>query len=383
MDLAKFCRLVEAGGWSLPDFVSKAMEEFPTGSADERVLLAVQPEGSEPHMVRKARCRAEQGADGTIPRAHLERLDESRYDDPAKAKRGVEASIDFVGSSDVPFALGVYASCCRALLQTREAWFAINAGLETAQGFAQLPSRCDLWRRAAVIHLVACEFGLALSSSEKAMAGYARLGDFPRLGRTLIDQGTILWEVGRTDEAESALRRGLKLITPTDRRHLCAGTQFFGALLRLKGKASEALEAAYSAVPLAETQVEKGKLRWLEALCLADLGKNQAARDSFVDAFQRLKDPVPVDAALLVCDQVRFMLEAGMVSAALDQARAVRCLIIPLERLNPRVAAIACELATIELETGRDVACALVGELKKRIEEARRPKPAGSKILVT
>ena len=375
MDLSKFCRLVEASGKEVAQFVVETLES--SRRFGRRLLLPERPAGTEPELIRRVRALGGSDSKGSIPRTHLVRLDDLRYDDPMKARLGIESAIDYVEPADIPFALGIYASCSRALLQPKEAWLAILNGFELARGFDHLANRANLWQRASVIHLVSGDYGFALASSEKAMAGYARLGDLPRIGQTLIDQGTILWELGEFAETEAAFRSGLDLLAPTDRRNQCAARQFLAVLLRVRGKSVEALEMMSSAVPLAASLVEKGKVQWLQALCLADLGRIDEARLSFDEAFGRLMGPDPADATLLVCDQVRFMLEHGMLREALEQARAIRSLIIPLEERSPQIAAAASELAAVEYETSREVALSLVESVRKRIEKARRQQANG------
>ena len=376
MDLGRFCRLVQVSGKSLTRFVAEALDELPAvlqGAA----LLPRRPAGEEPDLVQRARKRAvSSDAVATIPKEHLERLDDVRYDDPAKAQDGIEAVIDFVTPADVPFALGVYASCCRALLQMTDASFALHAGFELSHEFEQLANRANLWQRASVIQLVQCEYEKALACSERAMVSYFRLGDRAGAGQALVDQGTILWEVNRFAESEAALRSGLELLPSSYRRHRCAAHQTLAVLLEVKGCYLDALESLSGAVPLAGSSVEVGKLMWLQGRCLGSLDRIDEALGLFHEALDLLSGPLPADAALLVCDQVRLLVERGRHREGLEQARAIRRLIIPLEEQSPRLAAAARDLAAIEIDSSRQALLELIHRIQERVNEARRREPA-------
>ena len=228
-----------------------------------------------------------------------------------------------------------------------------------------------------MLHLVNCAYEKALASSERASASYLRLGSLYGVGQTLVDQGTILWETQRLDEAEAAFRQGLALLAPTDARHQRAGRHNLAVLLRTRGKSTAALEALATEVPPSGSKVETGKLEWLQGLCLADLGRGEEALGAFDRALERLMKPLPADAAQLICDQVRFMIEWGMLREGLERARSMRGLIIPLEERSPRIAAAVRDLVAAEIESNREIALKLVVDAQERIRRARQREPAG------
>ena len=367
MDLAKFCSLIHASGKSLPDFVSHTLDLSPDGE------LIPRPTGVPPEVVARAQERISAGdTDSSVERPALEAIDMLRLDDPEKARDRVAALISFVSSRDVGFALGIYASCSRPLSQLREAWWAIAAGLEIEPWGS--PVHPNLIQRASSLHRERCNYRLALATSERATVGYARLGNFAGVGQTLIDQGTLLWHLDRGEEAEWSFRQGLGLLAPTDRKNHCAGHHALAILAYFRGNSAEALEASDEALPLARSNVERGKIQWLKGCCLADLDQLSEAYAVLDDAFVQLSTAAPVDAALLVCDQLRLMLHGNDVAGAYRRARAIRSLIIPLERRNPTIAAAVLELAAIELEAGKHLTLELVESVKERIREASRPK---------
>ena len=367
MDLARFCSLVHASDQDLVEFVARTLDVEPLG-------LIEHPEGQEPDFVRRARIRAELGVDeGTIEASHLLAMDKLRYDDPWKALDGIAAVIDFIPAQNVPLALGIYASCCRPLLRLREAWFAIHIALRLEAPLSS--TRASLYQRAASLHRESCDYKRALATSEQATVTYARQGDLSGVGQTLIDQGTLLWYLNRREPAEQSFRAGLEMLGPSEQRHRCAGLHSLALLLYYDGRSPEALESVSQASPLASTMVERGKIEWLEACCLADAGRTPEAFEILDRAFENLRTAAPVDAAMLTCDQVRLMLESGKTNEAYQRARAVRRLIIPLEKRDPKIAAAALDLAAVELAADRRLTLDLVDEVQKRIRDASTVKP--------
>ena len=372
MELRNFCTLVATTGEDFVDFVARSL-----GGAPSSLQLIKQPGSEEPSILEKARSRILQKRPGTIPRAHLERLDDLRYDDPAKARERIEMAIEDVDPEEVPFALGVYASCCRPLLLFDEAWHAISTGIVLARQVGQPWARANLFQRASIVRYVSNENELALATSEWATIQYARLGDQVSVTRTLVDQGPILWRLERYAEAESAFRTALASLPADATRNRWACYLALALIPYFRGQHSQALAALETARPLARSIAERGKIQWLEACCLAQLDRIEEALRGFDAGFSLLATTVPTDAALLVCDRVHHLLRWGRNQEAHDGARALQPLIFHLTERSKTLAAAARELAMIESKTQSALTLEMVRAVKARIEEASGNEPAG------
>lgn len=371
MDLLRFCSLVHAAGKDLTTFVSDVLDVAP------RFDLIKRPRGDEPEIIQKARARFLEGATGTIVVDHVEAMDDLRYDDPERACQGISAAIEYLSPADTVFALGVYASGCRALLRVQSSWFALSAGFELASHHNLHWHKANLLQRSAVVHLTHCDYGKALAASEAASILYARRGDLPGLAQTLIDQGSILYEMGRIEEAVASFTQGLDLLPSSHHRHCCAGHHALALHLFYQGEHEKALSHLAELTPLAKSRELLGKVQWLHGCCLAELGRSEEAMQMLTRALERLATTSRADAALLVCDRARYLLRWSRVGEAYEEARTMRTLVFQMQEQSPRIAAAARDLASVELETGNRLTLALVEQVKAQIEDARKGKPAG------
>ncbi len=331
------------------------------------------PDRPVPHIVKRVRHRLDRDQEpaAAIPRSWLEWLDELRYDKPQRALRLVEETLDYVRRADLPFALGVWASTCRLLARNEEAFLACLEGLEIASRNEDQLGRADQLRRISFLTTaITANYEDALAISERVAGLYARSGRLEKLGRVLVDQGTLLYYQLRFPESEKSFQTGLELLETGERRHRMAALHGMGVLYQAWGRSEEAVEFIQRAATIAATRLEHGKLHWLQGLVLLDLQEFNSAHLCFEKALAELIETSPIDAALSVCDHVRALLNAGESAGARRRALVLRRLIEPL---GDNLIASAAILDLLRCEGDSHVLTgAFIDTIRKRVEKGRQ-----------
>lgn len=331
------------------------------------------PDRPVPHIVKRVRHRLDQDQEpaAAIPRSWLEWLDELRYDKPQRALRLVEETLDYVRRADLPFALGVWASTCRLLARNEEAICACLEGLEVARKNGDRLGEIDnLQRMSFLVISMSANYRAALKLSERAGVLAMRTGDQNRIGRVLVDQGTINYYLHRFTAAEESFTSALSYLQADERRNRLTAMHTLGLVCQALGNPEQALRHCQEVAPMTANRFERGKVRWLEACALADLERWEASLGGFQEAWEDLITTSVIDAALSACDHVEALLKTGNLQAALIQSRCLRILLEPLKD-NLIASAAIRDLVRCEHEEKR-LNVAFLSKIRRRLQESRR-----------
>ena len=180
----------------------------------------------------------------------------------------------------------------------------LKASLKGAQG--RFSEALDLLHEAFDVHLIAGERHLA--------------------GRVLIQEGYTLIEMGDLDRAIPVLQKAEELIDPArePRLILCARHNLLDNLSKA-GRFSEAralLPQVRELSRSAGSQLDRVRLRWVEARIAAGLGEADEARRAFSEAQRGFLDQsIAYDAALVSLEMATFLLQEGRTAEVRDLAR--------------------------------------------------------------
>lgn len=315
-----------------------------TGGHVERRHIQ-RPTTPMPTIVKQARERFATGGHSSIPRAFLTDLDEDRYNRPRQSMQALEGAMAYLDPADVPFALGVYASAARPVLEFDTAQWALFEALEMARNAENLWFVGDLLLRLSSFHNSKGHNARALVAAEAATNTFARIGSLEDTGRGLVNQAIFLGQLERNQESEITFRAAIPLIDPENSRNLFTSWHGLGILSLRRQLPQEALERFDEAKVHAKDDLHKGKLYWALGLAFAGLGDWVSLTTSFEKSVDVLMEISPVNAALAACDQIELLLEHGRASEAwLLSATMVR-LVGPLEAKSHVAAAAAKDLA--------------------------------------
>ena len=139
---------------------------------------------------------------------------------------------------------------------------------------------------------------------------------------------------------------------------------------QFQASSDSALEYAKQASRLAHGRSEEGRVIWLVANAQASQKDWAEAYEAFEQAFEKLLAVSAIDAALVVCDHVRSLLESGQVGEARSRTQTMRTLLEPLA-YNPIASAAIRDLLQCEYE-GQQLTLPFLLTIKKRIEAGRR-----------
>ncbi|MEM6453849.1 MAG: hypothetical protein AAF772_02020 [Acidobacteriota bacterium] len=328
------------------------------------------PPGAPPALVARAWARLRGGAEGGVGMGLLDTLDQERYEAPAEALDVARWAVDHVELALLPRLLGVAGAAWRRMIRLDEAAHAIRAGIEMAQLADDRAEIGKLLRRLAYVAADRGDRGEALRISEHAGMVLLRCGDAEFFGKALTDQGTWLYYLERFHESICTLELALLKLPSAPSRSRGQALQCIGACHRDLGNtelASEFVGQAFQCVSDRNT-VFKGKLLWLHARILSDLGElEQAAHvlQDVVDVFRTLHHG---EAALATCELVCIQLMLGQPREAFNVAASMRALMEPLHA-NQVISTAIADL----LRTGQaGLTLALAEEVKARIADERQ-----------
>lgn len=368
--ISKFLRICEHGGIDPAEIFAEAFPvEQPT--LDYGIPIPKRP---VPHIVRRVRelgAQTQEQHTSPFPRQLLEWFDELRYDKPERALKLTEAIVEHVSPTDYPLALGVWASTCRLCSRYDEAFLACVEGLEIAGRHEDRLGEVDLLQRLSfLIVSMSADYDAALRISERAGTLCLRTGDLNRVGRVLVDQGSILYYLQRYRESEETFESAIAILDEDERRHRLTALHTLGLLCQARGFPERALEYCHQVAPMVASRFERGKLNWLEAVILADLQSLESALEKFQQAWDALAETSVIDAALSACDHVEILLRSGSFESARVQSRYLQALLEPL-RENPIASAAIRDFVRCEQE-GNLLNAAFLAGIRKRLEDSRR-----------
>ncbi|MFP5284755.1 MAG: hypothetical protein ACLGI9_03360, partial [Thermoanaerobaculia bacterium] len=208
-----------------------------------------------------------------------------------------------------------------AFAMTDEWWAAGEEGTGDALGYR--PILLDL---KASLRNVQGRRSEALGLLDEAFDLYQLLGDTRRAGRVLVNESYVLLEMGDLDHAIPVLQKAEELIDPErePRLILCARHNLLDNLSKA-GRFAEAralLPQVRELSRSAGSQLDRVRLRWVEARIAAGLGEPDEARQAFSEAQRGLLDQhIAYDAALVSLEMATFLLQEGHTAEVRDLAR--------------------------------------------------------------
>ncbi|MEM6456236.1 MAG: tetratricopeptide repeat protein [Acidobacteriota bacterium] len=292
------------------------------------------PPGEPPALIAQAWARLRVSAEGEVGLGFLNTLDQRKYEQPAEVLEQAHWAIDHVELALVPRVLGVAGAAWRLLIQLDSAMHAIQAGIEIAR---QADNRVELGRLLRRLAYVTADRGdrnEALQISEKAGTILLRCGETLAFGETLVDQGTWLYYLSRYRDAINTFDLALERIPPRSSRSYRQGLQVAGLCFQALGDTKAALACVLRAEQdMRETNLgDKGKLLWLRARILLDIGKVNQAVEVFARVIEIFRELHHGEAAIATCEMVRAQLTAGQYREAYETAASMRALVEPLSK---------------------------------------------------
>ncbi len=213
-------------------------------------------------------------------------------------------------------------------------------------------------------------FSEALDHLDEALDIYqVVIGDPHLAGRVLIKKSYTLIEMGDLDTAIPILQKAEELIDPArePRLILCARHNLLDNLSKA-GRFSEArtlLPQVQELSRSAGSQLDRVRLRWVEARIAAGLGEPDEARQAFSEAQRGFLDQrIAYDAALVSLEMATFLLQEGQTAEVRELAREMIPIFQAQDIHREALAALAvfqaaAALDSATLELAREVAAFL------------------------
>jgi tetratricopeptide (TPR) repeat protein len=251
-----------------------------------------------------------------------------------------------------------------AFVMADQWWSAGEEGTGDALGYR--PVLLDL--KASLLNTQG-QHSAALDLLGDAFDLYQNLGETHRAGRVLVKQSYVLLEMGDLDGAIPILQQAEDLIDPKrePRLILCARHNLLDNLSKA-GRFSEArtlLPQVQELSRSAGSQLDRVRLRWIEARIAAGLGEPDEARQAFSEAQRGFLDQrIAYDAALVSLEMATFLLQEGRTAEVRELAREMIPIFQAQDIHREALAALAvfqaaAALDSATLELAREVAAFL------------------------
>jgi len=230
-------------------------------------------------------------------------------------------------------------------------WGAGEEGTGDALGYR--PVLLDL---KASLRNIQGDHSTAVELLHEAFDLYLESGETHRAGRVLVNESYVLLEKGEPDRAIPVLARAEELIDPErePRLILCARHNLVDNLSKA-GRFSEAralLPQVRELSRSAGSELDRVRLRWVEARIAAGLGEPDEARQAFSEA-QRgfLGQCIAYDAALVSLEMAMFLLQEGRTAEVRELAREMILIFQAQEIHREALAALAVFQAAAALDS--------------------------------
>ena len=333
------------------------------------------PKGEEPEIVQRAwrrfRSTTEQDespSGGEIPKI----IDRMRYDKPQEAIDLALRIVDYCPRDMLPRLLGAAGSSWRLMVQLSSAQHAIYSAIQMSRELNDGNLLGEMLQRMAYVYFESTELKSALEFSRKATDVYFRCGNTVGVGKSLVDQGIWLRNLGQWKQAITIQKMALEWLPPEEHYNRYAAFYYIAMDSRELRDSEQALEYLRKAEAELETlpEIERYKMNCLRGLIWADLGNlEQAATliSEAVDGFARLHLGT---MALALCELVEIEVRRRNSKGAFQAACKLQLLIEPLNDNKIASAAIADLLR--DGEAGLNGAIARRTHLKLKGELQRR-----------
>ncbi len=368
ISLERFFSLLEGLEASPREFFAGVLADDPSR---DPVAYVDPPKGPRPRILARVDRRLRSGVRGSIGESFLVDLEGMRLDQPEKATRLAEGAAEFIEEDLLPRLLGIFASASRSLLRLDDARHALREGIGFAVRQERPDAVADLIRRNAFVLMAEGRYERALLMSETAGILFSRGGNLERFGRTLVDQGIALFYLERSEESARALTTGLELLSSESRRGRCSALQILGLIRMQERRPEEAFDLFDQCGSFAGEGFEHGKLHWVRGCALAELQRWEEMQAEFELAVDGLLEVSPIDAALCVCHQVRYLLDAGRTREAVARAQTMRRIVVPLEDTNVVASAAARDVLSCQERGRRRLTTAVLREAERLLSESR------------
>ena len=229
----------------------------------------------------------------------------------------------------------------------------------------------DLLQRQAYVKWSLGDYRSALALAERATGLYFALGNQPRLGKALVDQGKFYYYLGRHRCAIRSLGMALDRLPDSERQNRLSALQIQGFCYLALGNLGTALECVQNArenAAMWSGPRTLAKILWLLAGIYQKMEQLDEAEDELHQVVALLQDQHPGDTCLAGLDLVRVQFLQGQVMEAFQTSRTLRKFVMPFSE-NPVMAAALTEL--LRISSAAELTLALVDKVRKTIKRER------------
>ncbi len=306
----------------------------------------------------------------------LTQLDALRTENPRQVLRQTKTLVLQVQESQLSALLAIHASACRGLAKLEEAQIVLVRALELAAERGDAATSADILQRISFVLSYRGDQEEAMAISERATLAFVTHGDLAGAGKTMIDRGSFLMALGRSEEGLQTFHNALRYLPAQSERSDLKAYRFAGLTnLGVSYRKSKDLEKArHFAAQAREVsdgvgQSSIGKLIWLQASIAKECGRYEEAERFYREALEILRPVEPIDAAIAAIELVRTLLDQGRSAEAYTTAKAMAMLLQSLEH-NRVAASLVTELIRCAL-TGRGLTAAFLAKIARGLDKGR------------
>ena len=264
----------------------------------------------------------------------LASVESQRHSRPEQVRAYVERALPIVKEDGYrKFEMQAQALLGHAQVQQGEynsARLAFERQLELATEYDDRDEMSRAYEGRSIALLAQEDYTGALADFDRNLDTARKVGLKPNIAHALANRGSVLWRLGRYQEAEQVLKESRQLFEAADKpdQEMLAQLRLNNAQMALsRGRFDEAQTEARAALQQAGNEYEAVVIEARSTIGLAEAysGKAQAGAKSCTEAVEsarRLGTPRLLSAALLALAAAQ--LEAGDTQAALSNAREAR-----------------------------------------------------------
>lgn len=296
----------EAGGVALVGELETAGESMLRRAAKKSVAMAVEPSG---------------GPSRRDFRDWLARIDDLRYTQPDAAIVEAWSRVDEIPAGmEAPY-LAVLGSCYRMIGNLGYARECLTWAMERSGGDDDVLG--DVYQRLSYVLAYEGDHAEAVGLTQKACGLYVRSGNWPRVGRALVDQAHSLFYLDELDKAEAALAAAQPHVRDEDLRYTFSIEQYASTIAARRGDVEGCLEHAERARRLAPYPLAEGMLLQTMGELLRGLGQFARASEAYSRALDKVRHN-PVNVLRVLVELADCMLhQLRMTKAAVKRRRLV------------------------------------------------------------
>ncbi|MEE8525685.1 MAG: tetratricopeptide repeat protein [Thermoanaerobaculia bacterium] len=285
----------------------------------------------------------------TLDSRALRRLDELRYDNPRAAAKEIRAALLRATRHQRPTLLAFYGSARRAEGHHDKAVEVLQHALELALNRRDRELIANILRRLGSASAYSGNHSQGLLYAKEATYQFRLADDAGGEGRSLVDQGLRLGDLGQLEVAVAVHELALSVLPVRDVRHRFAVHSALAVNLHRRGNLRRALRHAVEGSRLSR---RLGKL-WTAVVqtTMAEihigLGDQASAERCYEEAVEIYALRSPIDAALASVDLARIRMARGRTAAAANTLKAMGRFVEKLD--NPLVRAAMVQLMRMNL----------------------------------